>query len=315
VRPDRPALGTQYTEDTPGAVPAGPWPPGAEDPTAGSPYAAGTTCAVAALGQRDLQGIADADPDLFPRVPFDAGVFATLAMANAFSAPWLSAPDLRAANRASLWAFRVDWFADHVATETEQLDRFTATCLAVADGADPPDRLTAMLANIRRDLASAPNNVAGQAIWREELRRMLAAMTVEFGWRDRGTAVSVPEYLDNADNLGSSFVNVTHWLANPEPGDCPTADVLAATRAQQRVIRVLNDLATLDRDIAWGDLNVLRLGADRAAADELLRVLLRECDAALDRVRPGQPGLATFLHRQVEFCRGFYGLTDYWGQW
>jgi len=278
-------------------------------------YVGGVTCAVAALGQRDLQGIADADPDLFPRVPFDAGVFTTLAMANAFSAPWLSAPDLRAANRASLWAFRVDWFSDHVATEVEQLDRFTATCLAVADGADPPDRLTAMLANIRHDLAPASNNVAAQAIWREELRRMLAAMTVEFGWRAAGTTVSVPEYLDNADNLGSSFVNVTHWLANPEPGDSPTADVLDATRAQQRVIRVLNDLATLDRDIAWGDLNLLRLGADRAAADEMLGGLMHECDAALTRIRPGQPGLAMFLHRQVEFCRGFYGLTDYWGQW
>ena len=278
-------------------------------------HAGGVTCAVAAQGQRDLQRIADADPDLFPREPFDAGVFTTLAMANAFSAPWLSAPDLRAANRASLWAFRVDWFVDHLATETEQLDRFTAACLAVADGADPPDRLTAMLANIRHDLAPASNNVAAQAIWREELRRMLAAMTVEFGWRAAGTTVSVPEYLDNADNLGSSFVNVTHWLANPEPGDSLVADVLAATRAQQRVIRVLNDLATLDRDIAWGDLNLLRLGADRADADELVRVLLRECDAALDRIRPGQPGLATFLHRQVEFCRGFYGLTDYWGQW
>lgn len=278
-------------------------------------YAGGVACAVAAQGQRDLQHLADADPDLFPREPFDAGVFTTLAMANAFSAPWLSAPDLRAANRASLWAFRVDWFIDHLATEAEQVERFTAACLAVADGADPPDRLTAMLAGLRDDLAHGPNNVAGQPVWREELRRMLAAMTVEFGWRAAGTAVSVPDYLDNADNLGASFVNVTHWLANPEPGHCPTADVLAATRAQQRVIRVLNDLATLDRDIAWGDLNLLRLGADRAAADELLRVLGHECDAALDLIRPGQPGLATFLRRQVEFCRGFYGLTDYWGRW
>jgi Terpene synthase family 2, C-terminal metal binding len=278
-------------------------------------YAGGVACAVAAQGQRDLQHIADADPNLFPREPFDAGVFTTLAMANAFSAPWLSAPDLRATNRASLWAFRVDWFVDHLATEVEELDRFTAACLAVADGADPPDRLTAILAGIRGDLARGANFVAGQPVWREELRRMLSAMTVEFGWRRAGTAVSVPDYLDNSDNLGASFVNVTHWLANPEPGYCPTADVLAATRAQQRVIRVLNDLATLDRDIAWGDLNLLRLGADRAAADELLRVLGHECDAALELVRPGQPALATFLHRQVEFCRGFYGLTDYWGRW
>jgi hypothetical protein len=278
-------------------------------------YAGGVTCAVAAQGQRDLQRIADADPDLFPRKPFDGGVFSTLAMANAFSAPWLSARDLRAANRASLFAFRVDWFADHLATEATQLSRFTAACLAVADGADPPDRLTALLATLRGDLADDPNFRAGQPIWREELRRMLAAMTVEFGWRSDGRRVPVAQYLDNSDNLGSSFVNITHWLANPEPGYVGAADVLAATRSQQRVIRVLNDLATLDRDLAWGDLNLLRLGPDRATADELLLTLTRECEVALDRVRAAQPRLALFLHRQVEFCRGFYGLTDYWGQW
>src|SRR5690349_24425396 len=83
--------------------------------------ASGITCAVAAQGQRDLQRLADADPDLFPRVPFDCSVFSTLAMANAFSAPWLGADALRTANRASLWAFRVDWYADHVATSADQL--------------------------------------------------------------------------------------------------------------------------------------------------------------------------------------------------
>ena len=208
-------------------------------------FAGGTTCAVATQGQRDLQHLADADPELFPRIPFDGSVFSTLAMANAFSAPWLDAEALRTANRASLWAFRVDWFADHVATDQTELADLTAVCLAVADGAEAPDRLTALLAGIRDELAGRPDFVVRQPAWREELRRMLDAMALEAAWRTDRSSVTVERYLDNADNLGSSFVNLSHWLANPEPtvhNVLPHA--VAAARAQQRVIRVLNDLAT-----------------------------------------------------------------------
>jgi hypothetical protein len=279
-------------------------------------FAGGATCAVAAQGQRDLQRLADADPDLFPRNPFDGSVFSTLAMANAFSAPWLGAEALRTANRASLWAFRVDWYADHVATSADQLSELTSACLAVADGAEPPDRLTGLLAGIRDDLARGSDFEVRRPVWREELRRMLDAMAVEAAWRRDASTVTVEQYLDNADNLGSAFVNVSHWLANTEPAvHNVLPQVLAAARAQQRVIRVLNDLATYERDLAWGDLNVLRLGPDRAAAQDLLASLTRECEDSLVPLRTGQPRLATFLHRQVEFCRGFYGLTDYWGQW
>jgi hypothetical protein len=279
-------------------------------------FPGGVTCAVAAQGQRDLQRIADADPDLFPRDPFDGSVFSTLAMANAFSAPWLGPDELRTANRAALWAFRLDWFADHIATSVDELAELAAVCLAVADGADPPDPLTALLAGIRDDLGSEPDFVVRQPVWREELRRMLDSMAAELGWRLNAAKVSPGQYLDNADNLGSSFVNVSHWLANPEPAPVDITDaVLTATRAQQRVIRVLNDLATVERDRAWGDLNLLLLGLDRAGAGNLLVTLTDECGSALDALRAGQPRLADFLHRQAEFCRGFYGLTDYWGRW
>ena len=292
--------------------PTGPTGPDA----AAAAHASGVTCAVAAQGQRDLQRLADADPVLFPRVPFDGSVFSTLAMANAFSAPWLGADALRTANRASLWAFRVDWYADHVATSADQLAELTSACLAVADGAEPPDPLTGLLAGIRDDLARGPEFRGAQPVWREELRRMLDAMAVEAAWRASASTVTVEQYLGNADNLGSAFVNVSHWLANPEPTvHNVVPQVLAAARAQQRVIRVLNDLATYERDVAWGDLNLLRLGLDRAGAEDLLARLTRELDDALVPLRAGQPRLATFLHRQAEFCRGFYGLTDYWGQW
>jgi len=286
----------------------------------------GRTCAVAAQGQRDLQSLGKAYPGLFPSPPFDGAVFSTLAMANAFSAPSLTAPALRVVNRASLWAFRVDWLFDHVAPARAELVALARRCVAVAAGATPEtdDTLGSFLADIRRDLEARPGfDELGEA-WVEELDRMFAAMLREWDWKAAGERPTAAAYLDNADNLGSSFVDLSHWLANPEPdtvhsGPHDLDAVLAATRATQRVIRVVNDLASLDRDRRSGDLNLLLLTPESETPEPapdpaaLLAELTAGCDTALVALRGNQPALADFLHRQVEFCRGFYGRTDYWG--
>ena len=270
---------------------------------------------MAAQGQRDLQRIADEFPDLFPRRPFDGGVFSTLAMANAFSAPNLDAVALRVVNRASLWAFRLDWLVDYLSTSLSEVEDFAGRCLAVVDGAPPGgDDLLVLLARLRDDLADRPGFAAGRPAWREELRRMLDAMATEWTWRKGGVRPSVPSYLDNADNLGSSFVNVSHWLGTGPVIGAQLSDVLTATRAQQRVIRVVNDLGTYERDVEWGDLNVMLLGPTKAEATDLVRTLTAECADLLVPLRGSEPALADFLGRQLEFCRGFYGVTDYWGE-
>jgi hypothetical protein len=274
---------------------------------------------VAAQAQRDLQGRADAYADLFPKRPFDSAVFSTLALANSFSAPWLGADRLRVVNRASLWAFRVDWLFDYLGKSRAELEDVTVRCMSVADGAPAAegDSLARFLADIRDDLASVPVFDALHGIWREELRRMLAAMIKEWDWRtyDGFSDITVNQYLDNADNLGSSFVNVSHWIFNTEPlAAAHVADVLAATRAEQQVIRLINDLGTHSRDIRWGDVNILGLGVTREDVTELLPSLIDGCHAILSALRPAEPALAIFLERQIGFCQGFYGITDYWGE-
>jgi hypothetical protein len=280
----------------------------------------GRTCAVAVQGQRDLQGCVAEYPGLFPVPPFDGAVFASLAMANAFSAPELSARALRTVNRTSLWAFRVDWLFDHLATSRAEVAAVAQRCLAVAAGATPEsgDTLALFLADLRRELATGPDFPDLSGPWLDELTRMFEAMLREWDWRAGGDRPGVDEYLDNADNLGSSFVDLSHWLANPEPasvhgGPKDVEAVLAATRAGQRVIRVVNDLASIERDLRSGDLNLLRLMPDRAEVTLLLAALTADADAALTTLHRTQPALAGFLRRQVEFCRGFYDRTDYWG--
>ena len=74
------------------------------------------------------------------------------------------------------------------------------------------------------------------------------------------------EYLDNADNLACTFVNVTHWICTGDAethGTARPAGRAPATQVQ-RVLRLVNDLATHERDLEWGDLNALLLVDDPA---------------------------------------------------
>ncbi|GFJ91966.1 terpene synthase family protein [Phytohabitans rumicis] len=179
------------------------------------------------------------------------------------------------------------------------------------------DDLTVFLADIRAELAAAEAFPVLGPVWRDELRRMLDAMVREHDWKAEGAALpSFAEYLDNADNLGFSFVFAAHWLfTSPPPADADIARVRAASRAVQRVIRLLNDLATYERDVRWGDLNALLLGPTRKEVSQRAEALAAEARDLVRALRDSQPALANYLERQMDFCVGFYGVTDYWGAW
>jgi hypothetical protein len=278
----------------------------------------GRICALAGQGQREMRGWAAEYADLFAAKPFDPALFSTLALAAAFSGPWLTAEQVRMANRSALWCFGLDWLIDYVATSPAEAAEIAGRCLAVADGgpAVPGDDLTRFLADIRDELRAAAAFPALGPVWRDELRRMLAAMVREREWRSAPERrPTFEEYLRNADNLGFSFVFAAHWMhtgESPPAADVPA--IRAASWAVQRVIRLLNDLATYERDVAWGDLNALLLGVTRTQVRERLVVLSDAARAAIEPLRAQHPRLAGYLRRQMEFCVGFYGITDYWGE-
>jgi hypothetical protein len=297
------------------------------EPTIQAAAVAGRISAAAAEGQRDLQRCAHEAPELFPLKPFDATLFAAVSAANAFSAPDLPGAGLAMVNRGALWGFAVDWRIDYLAKTVDEVDMVVARCLATAGGAPPLDPLTEFLAQLRDRVTNAPATTApgGAALlaaWRDELARMLAGMRREWDWRGNPTRPSLDEYIDNADNLGSAFVNLGHWIVttpDADPADLPA--VLAALRAEQKVIRLLNDLGTYRRDLAWGDLNALLLDAGaserEAGRDEVtarVGLLVARTEAALVPLTGAARGLADFLRRQIGFCTGFYGVTDYWGE-
>ncbi|WP_230884822.1 terpene synthase family protein [Planomonospora sp. ID82291] len=276
----------------------------------------GAVCAVAGRSQREMREWAQAYPDLFSAKPFDAALYSTLSLAMAFSGPWLTAEQLRMANKATLWAFGLDWLVDYVAASPQEAEEIARRCREVAGGAPPADGddLARMLADIRDELASRPAFAELGPVWRDELERMLDGMLTEWRWKAGKSVPTFEEYLGNADNLGFSFVFAAHWIHVSDGGPVADADrVREAGHAVQRVIRLLNDLGTYERDVAWGDLNALLLDVDRAEVERRVAALAARSRELIGPLRDAQPGLAGYLERQMDFCAGFYRVGDYWG--
>ncbi|WP_433464826.1 terpene synthase family protein [Spirillospora sp. CA-128828] len=314
------------TESTSGELTDPPHPgPGGTAPPSMPALEAGTICAVAGQAQRQMRAWAAEHPALYDAKAFDPALFSTLALAAAFSGPGLSAGGLRMANRVCLWCFGLDWLIDYAATSRVEVANLVQRCATVADGGStvgPPDgaaaeeELVRFLAAIRGELEAEPGYPGLRDVWRDELQRVLDAMALEWDWKtaraDGGRGPTFEEYLANADNLGFSFVFASHWIASGGGGNVPT--VRAASWAVQRVIRLLNDFGTYERDVQWGDLNALLLDRPRAEVEERIGELTSEARTLLrGAAESGAPELAEYMERQMDFCAGFYGVTDFWG--
>ncbi|WP_089156108.1 terpene synthase family protein [Micromonospora sp. NBS 11-29] len=273
----------------------------------------GRICALAAHGQRGLRRAAAAHPELFPGEPFDATLFSSIASAMAFSAPWHTAEELAVTNRAVLWGFAVDWLVDHRATSRAEVDGISRTCLDVLDGAGSDDPLGRFLAELRDDLADAPGYDALRGRWRTTMERTLDAMAREWTWR-RSARPTLADYLDNADNLAATVVNVAHWIHTGSASDGATLDrLIEVSDDVQRALRLVNDLGTHRRDVASGDLNALLLVDDPAEVERRFAEQVDHCRSRLARLADEVPREADFLSRQLGFTTGFYRHTDFWG--
>ncbi|MDH2424672.1 terpene synthase family protein [Sphaerisporangium sp. TRM90804] len=290
------------------ATATGPWPPAVQS---------GVICATAGRSQREMRRWAAAYPGLFAAKPFDEALYGTVALAMAFSGPWLTADRLAVANKATLWAFALDWLVDYAGGSPAEMRGLRERCAAVAAGAEPApgDELALMLADIRRDLAPAPAFAELERVWLEELGRTLDAMIREWEWKASGTTPTVEEYLANADNHAFCFVFTCHWISVAEPGAAAGLDrVREASRAVQRVMRLLNDVSSYDRDVSWGDVNVLLLGTTREEVTRRVGALAAEARGLLAELRSGHPETADYMERQMDFCAGFYQAGEYWGR-
>ncbi|MES9602362.1 terpene synthase family protein [Actinomadura sp. NPDC000929] len=278
----------------------------------------GAVMAQAVKCARDLAKCAETYPDLFDVKPIDETLFNAVACANAFGSPWLTASGIRMAARTSLWIFGLDWLVDHVATSRDEVDDINQRCLDVAEGAPPTpgDGLTRFLADIRDEAAGAPAFAALRDDWLAQLARLLHAGARELTWKsvDVASWPTFDEYLDNADNYGSAWVNISHWIVHADQGVLDhIGELQAASRDVQQVLRLLNDLATYERDVTWGDLNAQMLGVERAQITARIDEIVARCRERVGPLRDDCPEAVAYLERQIGFSTGFYGLSDYWG--
>ncbi|MFY1694645.1 MULTISPECIES: terpene synthase family protein [unclassified Solwaraspora] len=281
----------------------------------------GRICAIATAGHRDLATRATTYPELLPHRPFDPSVFAAVAMATAFAAPWCTPEQLRSANRATIWGYAAHWRIRHTGSDDDVIvliDR----CRAVAHGAPAGqhDDLGRFLAEIVAELTPSPAFAARRGLWWAELERMLTALHREWRWRaaqraePAGHRPSLHEYLDNAATIGTTFVDLTHWL---RLGDGPAIahlhELITVSREVQRVLRLVADLAAPPgRDSASGGLDTL-LAADRITLQEQIGHLVDRCRELLRPLEVRCPHHASYLSRQLGFSSGFHRITDLWG--
>lgn len=265
---------------------------------------AGRVSAMAARSQREMRRWAADYPVLYAAETFDPTLFSMSALGVAFSAPWFSIEQLRMANRVNLWVFGLDWSIDAVARNYGEAAEIVRRVEAVADGAPavPGDDLTRFLADLREEL------LPHSPVWRDELRLTLDAMMREWEWKDAGVLPTFEDYLANADNIGYSLVFAGHWAANGGSGDVQA--VREASWAVQRVVRLVNDIGSYERDVKWGDLNAFMLDVERAEVMERVSELTAEVIRLTEDV-PKEHG--EYLRRQMEFCKGFYAVADFWG--
>ncbi len=282
----------------------------------------GRVCALATDCLRDLQDCASEYPGLFPAKPFGPTVFSGVALAIAFGAPGATTAQIRFTTRMVLWEFATDWLVDRAATSRAEIEAIVAGCGAVGEGESPtPDvPLEVFLASLRDTLAGRPGWAELSPVWRDQLRRYLHANAREWDWKtahavgDRSALPTFEEYLANADNIGATLVNVSHWIHNSDVATAAELRELAAVSAEvQRTLRLLNDLATYERDVAWGDLNSLMLGLSRDDVTKRIGELVESCENMIEPLAARFPGEAVYLRRQIGYSVGFYGMTDYWG--
>ncbi|GLZ15168.1 hypothetical protein Acsp04_54030 [Actinomadura sp. NBRC 104425] len=270
--------------------------------------------------QADLDQARERYRDLFPSPPFSRKVTFGVAAAVTAQAPGCTTEQLRPSARTSLWIFGLDYIVDTLATEADQVHDAVQRCRSVADGGRPApgDTLAEFLADLRDELAAAPAYGMLQPRWRKALDRMLTAMVREWHWKT-SERPTLDQYLDNADNFGSTWVNITHWIATCDERILACLDELEeASQRVQQVLRLYNDLATQERDRTWGengDLNALALvDGDEGAVQRTIDDLLADCRRLLEPLRDRCPHAAAYLHRQIEFSRNFYvrRRDDYW---
>jgi Terpene synthase family 2, C-terminal metal binding len=275
---------------------------------------AGRICAAATAAARDLRAWASGYGDFFV-----SSAFGPSTLTFAFASPWLSADDLRVSNRVCAWDIAVDRQIDCYATSHDEIVEIINRCEAISRGDTPApnDLLARSLADIRDELIRSRLWPHLGQLWADTLSNTLQAELREWDAAKAFNGATLPtmkEYIEDADNFQSRFINIAHWIVT----EAEEAEILAhldvlleALAARQIALRLANDLCGHEREKSYADLNAFVIGAD---ADLIASTLAEYRDRCHDLLRPLvsasiRPAIA--LLRSMEFALHFYEVLDY----
>lgn len=225
------------------------------------------------------------------------------------SAPWLRVRELLTLAKLGLWICAFDDLADERIVGVAELDGRASRYLACARGRIPAivaaDPLARMMRDIGKSLrATDPDPIVWRR-WLAELRAMMAAMS----WERRAAdgVVEPAEYLRHAvDSIGVGVAALAAWMligGRGLPGRLMDMKARCAL-----VVRLANDLQTIERERRERSLNVLLFVADRDQVVSRCRAELSK----ITRTRRSRRAefLCRFTHFFVELYFGGHDLTD-----
>lgn len=225
------------------------------------------------------------------------------------SAPWLGGRELLTLATLGLWICAFDDLADERIVGVAELDGRASQYLACARGRIPSivarDPLARMMLDIGKSLrATDPDPILWRR-WLAELRAMMAAMS----WERRAVdgVVEPADYLRHAvDSIGVGVAALAAWMLMGGRG--LPAQLMEMKERCALVVRLANDLQTIERERREGSPNILLFVTDR---DEVVS----RCRAELSKMtRTRSSRRAEFLHRFTQFFVDLYlgghDLTD-----
>ena len=284
------------------------------------------------LAQMLLQWAAGYSVTRHRRVP-------SVALLTAACVPRIPPHDALPTMKLSFWEFGIDDIADERQVSQSELESLARHFGSLAGGHPPTpqanrDELSAMLHEVRGDLARYPLFASLGEAWAQEVERFVMAMAFEYrygsSFRKAGpeTLPSLEEYLSwTLYSIGIPLWALAIWIAADDASILKCLEpVWEATRHASIAVRLLNDLRTYRKEIEEQSVNAVLIAghadatgnagpipgeqALAGAVERLKQLVDTHCQLCLDaagRVRTDSGMVEETLARTALFHADFYG--------
>ncbi|MBM2810144.1 MAG: hypothetical protein HW416_903 [Chloroflexi bacterium] len=261
---------------------------------------------------------------------FNKATIAPIAILSLVHQPHVTNDALLTRVKWTLWLYAMDDMMDGQRAPSSDLFETLRQCYVGGCGVGgqaTEGELLRSLESIRRELAGFPNYAVILPFWASSLARVLDAMMYEFWMRRRRTSSSLLEPIPPFDEYmyfarqSTSLPSVWMTALMIEPDLQLGGAMLDLVRLSEQcavVVRLVNDLAGLDREMEEGQVNAVTIRAHMLSAREpssaVAAILSRATRDVRRRLRLEQRRLrqlASEVREARAIAAGFVRATDF----